>query len=97
MHSAQSPDFSTMELDLAQIDHGPELSPAERVSELSRPQFSPSEMEKIGLGINSDSKPESSKRKRNYCWIGGLVAVLIIIVMAVALPVGLIRRGKKSR
>lgn len=106
VHSAQSPDFSTMELYLAQTDHGPELSPAERVHDLSQPQPSPGGGEKtgfgFGLGMHSGSKskpkPESSKRKRKHWWIGGLVVLLLIIIaLAIALPVALTRRGKKSR
>lgn len=97
LNSAQSPDFSTMELYLAQPDHGPELSPAERVHDLSQPQLSPSEVEKTGFGFRSGPKTESSKRKSKYWLIGGLVALVIIIIVAVALPVGLIHRGKKSR
>lgn len=99
LHSAQSPDFSAMELYFAHTDHGPELSPAERVHDLSQPQPSPNGAEKTGFGFSSASKTESSKRKRKYwCWwIGGVVVVVIIIVLAIALPVGLTRRRKKSR
>lgn len=83
-----------------QIDHGPELSPAERVQDLSLPQASRGE--KTGLGINHNSNEttsadESRKRRRKYWLIGAVVAALIIIVLAIALPVGLTRRGKKSR
>lgn len=106
LHSAQSPDFSTMELYLAQTDHGPELSPAERVHDLSQPQPSPGGGEKTGFGfgfhsgskLNPNPNPEPSKRKRKYWWIGGLVVLLLIIIaLAIALPVALTRRGKKSR
>lgn len=80
-------------------DHGPELSPAERVHDLSQPQRPPSRDEKTGLGINhrsSDAIAESSKRKRKFWLIGAVVAAVVVIVLAVALPVGLTRR-KKSR
>ncbi|MCJ1423915.1 hypothetical protein MMC29_001800 [Sticta canariensis] len=98
LYSAQSPDFSARELYFAHTDHGPELSPAERVHDLSQPQPSPSEGEKTGFRFNTAPKTESAKRKRkHWCWwMGGVVAVVIIIVLAVALPVGLTRRQKKS-
>ncbi|MCJ1265925.1 hypothetical protein MMC22_005807 [Lobaria immixta] len=100
-----------MELYLANnnphIDHGPELSPAERVHDLSQPQRPPSRGEKTGLGIipgafwnrNSNGTPladDPSKRKRKYWLIGAVVAAVIIIILAIALPVGLTRRGKKT-
>lgn len=97
LHSRQSRDFSTMELYLAQTDHGPELSPAERVHDLSQPQRPPSRGEKNGLGINPTGDPSKRKRKRKYWLIGALVVAVIIIVLAIALPVGLTRRAKKSR
>ena len=80
-------------------DHGPELSPAERVHDLSQPQRPPSREEKTGLGINhrsSDAITGSSKRKRMFWLIGAVVAAVVVIVLAVALPVVLTRR-KKSR
>lgn len=78
-------------------DHGPELSPAERVHDLSQPQRPPSRGEKAGLGIDHGSNDESSKRKRKYWLIAAVVAAVIVIALAIGLPVGLTRRGKKSR
>lgn len=106
VHSRQSRDYSTMEFYLAsqdpRADHGPELSPAERVRDLSQLQTPESKGEKTGLGINSmfgknGSNDERLKRKRKYWLIGAVVVTVIVIVLAVALPVGLTRRGKKSR
>lgn len=105
-HSTQSRDFSTMELNLAnhgpQIDQGLELSPAEGVHDLNQPQRSASTGEKTELGINHGFFTNSgsngispvaklSKRKRK------VVAAVILIILAIALPVGLTRHRKKSR
>lgn len=79
-------------------DHGPELSPAERVHDLSQPQRPPSRGEKTGLGIDHSSNDVSSKRKRkNWLILAAVVAAVIIIALVIGLPVGLTRRGKKSR
>lgn len=112
LHSRQSRDFSTMELNLAnhgpQINHGLELCPAERVHNLHHPQRPASRGEKTGLEINhgfftnSGSNgispvAKSPKRKGKFWLTGAVVAAVILIVLAIALPVGVTRRRKNSR
>lgn len=100
-----------MELSSPPVDHGPELSPAEKCHDTSLPQFSMDRDHATGLEISQSSKDYldstlntttsddcSTKRRR---WLLGTIiatiAVVTIVVLAIALPLSLKHHRKKSR
>lgn len=108
--SGTSPYISGLELsmDSSRVDHGPELSPAERCSDLCQPQSPMSRMEKTGLGITENSMVTfvtgdpnaTAQAPRSWKWRFWLLAIAVAVVtmsLAIALPLSLILPRKRSR
>lgn len=107
-HESLAPSYVSG-LELSSVHNGLQLSPAENDYELNRPQFLPNKDEKTGLGIRTSffgfsnnggekgSNNSRLRRKQATFWVCIVLAVVVIIALAIALPIHFTRRHHTPR
>lgn len=94
---------------ISSVDHGPEVSPAEKCSDLSMPQFSTvhngiaatqsSKDLYMNSPLNTNAINDGSRKRRKFLTriIIAAIAIVTIAVLVIALPLSLIHHHKSSR